>query len=437
MTAPILCRPNFETANISDRLFSQLSLRHIRAVNIKERVRLDDVCRDIDLARRMMVFEIEHASKLLRKRQDTLRAHLNSGRTTHEPNASRSCDTRRFPRSHTSDAMRRRVELVHHHGGTSSAPPVGCSTVRSCDGLNLRDMRPNDDVNIAVIDSSGDVHTNIAPNRNGNQNGSTLPSVVVQPPDEHSNGTPSTEVINFGHEPLSLLASILRADDADQETTMNLRVPAVRFEPKCRLSDIMEVPGETETSNTTKQPYGILPRRDHSDEAATCLLSNGNAPDMHLERTCPSDAYFTSGDAHLQKGIFQEENHHDGKQIVGETKVNYRVLPERTRQRHVAQPSDEKDRRTGLLSGRRVHSGNRRFSFETETRIHPLLNPHMSVLPSIYTLNPQRRRWRDLSGTTTSDKGETKPELHDVKWCRYLRYPSGKGRPSDVPPEYA
>ena len=419
--------PNFETENISDRLFSPLSLRHIRAVNIKERVRLDDVCRDIDLARRMMVFEIEHASKLLRKRQDTLRAHLNSGRTSLEPNASRrlSGDTRRFSRSHTSDAMRRRVEHVHRHGGTSSAPLVGSAAIGISDGVQLRDIRPTNDVNIFVIISSGDV----LPDASGNQNNSTLPSVGVQPrPDEHSNGTASAEVIHCGHEPLRLLASILRADDTDRDTTMKLHGAALRIEPKCRPSDIMEVPDEMETSDTTKQRYDILLRRDKNDDATTCILSNVK------ERIglSPSDAYFTSGDADLQMGIFTEENRHDDKHIVGETNLNYRVLPERTRQRRAAHPSDEKDRRTGLLSGRRLSS----YSFETETRIHPLLNPHMSVLPSIYTLNP-RRRWRDLSGTTASDKDATKPQLHDVKWCRYLRYPSGKGRPADVPPEYA
>ncbi|KAI0209800.1 hypothetical protein LSAT2_005507, partial [Lamellibrachia satsuma] len=96
---PALFLPIFETENISDKLFSPLSLRHFRAINTKERVRLDDVRRDLDLPCRMTVFEIDHAAKSMRKRQERLRAPLQSRQN--QTTATSSGDPMRFTLSHT------------------------------------------------------------------------------------------------------------------------------------------------------------------------------------------------------------------------------------------------------------------------------------------------------------------------------------------------
>ena len=111
--------------------------------------------------------------------------------------------------------------------------PVGGSTGRSSNGQKRQ--ASSNDVNILVIISRGGALCNHVPGVNGSNNASTLPSEIVQPPSEHPTRTPSAEVISSGHEPLRLLASILRADDTDRVTTMNLHIPALKIEPKCKF----------------------------------------------------------------------------------------------------------------------------------------------------------------------------------------------------------
>ncbi|KAI0211245.1 hypothetical protein LSAT2_003944 [Lamellibrachia satsuma] len=425
MAEPVLFLPVLETENIGDKLFSPLSLRHIRAINIKERVRLNDVRRDIDLACRMTVFEIEHASKLMRKRQERLRAQLQSrkGRTT----ATSSGDSMRFSRSHT---WQGKVKPLHHYNGATFTPLVGGGTVRRNSGGKRPDKRPGCAGNVIAFGSEGDVNYKRAPNATANPNVTTVPLIVIQSPDEDSTNTLSPEARDEhatpgGDDSSHLLSATLRADDAERggaRGARGLRVPAMRIGPKGICVHVTEGEDETET------PDGVLPGRIGIADKAILSWEKDPRKDM-------PDVTHTSGDAYQKIRLFSGGKQTDKTKNSDEKKQSYRTPLERTGQADITptQTSGETDPKIGTLQ---QYSDTTDTSCKTDTSTRQLSSQHMFSLPPLYSLKPGRHRWRDLSGTMTTGQETAVPQLRDVKWCRYLRYPSGKGRPSDVPDEY-
>ncbi|KAK2172580.1 hypothetical protein NP493_941g01062 [Ridgeia piscesae] len=373
---PILVQPIFETENISDKLFSPLSLRHIRAVNIKERVRLNDVRRDIDLACKMTVFEIDHATKSMRKRQERLRAQI--------------------------ELLRGRTAATPGQDGPNS-------------GGTGPDKRSRKAANVITFSGEDAADDNKTPKVTADENGHVLPVIVVQSPDGTANRALSPETrddheTNGGDgddDSSRLLAAILRADDAEQQNMGSLHVPAMMIDPKGRFVEVTE--GDYESTNSL----------------AGALSRAARHPDTtHM-----------SVDAYQKMRMLRGEKHDS---ISGEkTQKNGRSHPERSRQTDMTQAAGDADRKTGAVAHQAQYSDGADTGDSTDYGHQPMLSHNMFSLPPLYSLKPGRHRWRDLSGTVTSDHVTAVPQLRDVKWCRYLRYPSGKGRPSDVPSEYA
>ena len=407
---PILVQPIFETENISDKLFSPLSLRHIRAVNIKERVRLNDVRRDIDLACKMTVFEIDHATKSMRKRQERLRAQIESlrGRTAATPGG----DTLRVSRANT---WHGKAQSAFYHNGAASTPLVARRTGRTNSGGTGPDKRSRKAANVITFIGEDAADDNKTPKVTADENGHVLPVIVVQSPDGTANRALSPETrddheTNGGDgddDSSRLLAAILRADDAEQQSMGSLHVPAMMIDPKGRFVEVTE--GDYESTNSL----------------AGALSRAARHPDTtHM-----------SVDAYQKMRMLRGEKHDS---ISGEkNQKNGRSHPERSRQTDMTQAAGDADRKTGAVAHQAQYSDGADTGDSTDYGHQPMLSHNMFSLPPLYSLKPGRHRWRDLSGTVTSDHVTAVPQLRDVKWCRYLRYPSGKGRPSDVPSEYA
>ena len=78
----------FDTDKVSDRLFSQLSLKCITAINHREKVRLQRVFRGIECARYNCVMRLQRDSAQMKRRRDTLQGRLLPKTTDTEPSAS-------------------------------------------------------------------------------------------------------------------------------------------------------------------------------------------------------------------------------------------------------------------------------------------------------------------------------------------------------------
>ena len=395
---PILVQPIFETENISDKLFSPLSLRHIRAVNIKERVRLNNVRRDIDLACKMTVFEIDHATKSMRKRQERLRAQIESrrGGTAATPGG----DTLRVSRANT---WHGKAQSAFYHNGAASTPLVAGRTGRTNSGGTGPDKRSRKAANVITFSVDDAADDNKTPKVTADQNGHVLPVIVVQSPDGTANRALSPEKrddheANGGDDDSPrLLAAILQADDTERQTTGSLHVPAMMIDPKGRFVEVTE--GDYESTNSLG---GALSRAARHPDTT------------HM-----------SVDAYQKMRMLRGEK----REIASGEKnpKNGRSHPERSRQTDMTQ----------AVAHRAQYYDGADSDEATDYDHQPMLSHNMFSLPPLYSLKPGRHRWRDLSGTVTSDHVTAVPQLRDVKWCRYLRYPSGKGRPSDVPSEYA
>ncbi|KAI0234482.1 hypothetical protein LSAT2_015247, partial [Lamellibrachia satsuma] len=119
---------------------------------------------------------------------ERLRAQLQwrQSRTT----AKSSGDPMRCMRSHTCQG---KVKPLYYYNGAAWTPLLGGRTVRRNSGGKRPQKRPGCTGNVIAFGSEGDVNDNRAPNGAVNPNGTTLPLVVVQSPDEDSTNTLSPE----------------------------------------------------------------------------------------------------------------------------------------------------------------------------------------------------------------------------------------------------
>ena len=99
----------------------------------------------------MIVFEIDHASKSMRKRQDKLRAQLQPRQS--RTKAKSSGDPMRFTRSHTWQGT---VRPLYCYNGATLTPFVGGGTVRRNSGGKRPEKRSGYTGNVIAFGSEGD-----------------------------------------------------------------------------------------------------------------------------------------------------------------------------------------------------------------------------------------------------------------------------------------
>ena len=99
------------------------------------------------------------------------------------------------------------MKPLYYCNGAAWTPLLGGRTVRRNSGGKRPQKRPGCTGNVIAFGSEGDVNDNRAPNTAVNPNGTTLPLVVVQSPDEDSTNTLSPEARDEHAVRFSLLIS--------------------------------------------------------------------------------------------------------------------------------------------------------------------------------------------------------------------------------------